>query len=185
MPMPERIALRLPLLVLAFAFGANATGPGLGKPLTTSERAALEGHSIYPDGRGLPPGQGTAGEGKAIYEQRCRSCHGVAGAGGSGGLLIAGESLRATDADRGIDNYWPYATTLFDFTRRAMPMDAPGTLSDPEVYALTAYLLNLGGIIAADAVMDAVSLPAVKMPNRDGFVGIDAAPRASARSGKR
>ncbi|GAC1621554.1 MAG: cytochrome c [Nevskia sp.] len=169
------------LAMLVFAAGADAAGPGLGQPLSAAERGALAGSSIYPDGRGLPPGQGSAREGRAIYEQRCRACHGEAGAGGSGGQLIAGESIRSPDPDRGIDNYWPYATTLFDFTRRAMPMDAPGSLGDAEVYAVTAYLLNLGGIVGAEAVLDAGSLPAVTMPNRDGFVWIDAAKPATAR----
>lgn len=159
-------------------FGPGAVpgrGPGLGQPLDGEALRALAGRSIYPDGRGLPPGQGTARAGLAVYAQHCRSCHGEAGRGGSGGALISGEPLRGPDPDPAVDNYWPYATTLFDFTRRAMPMDAPGSLADADVYAVTAYLLSLGGIIGEDDVLDAASLPRVRMPNRDGFIGIDAA----------
>lgn len=157
--------------------------PGLGQPLPAAERARLDAQSIYPDGRGLPEGRGTVAEGRALYAQRCAACHGAAGRGGSGGVLISGEPLDAPDADAGIDNYWPYATTLFDFTRRAMPMDAPGSLSNDEVYAVTGYLLNLAGIVGPDETLDAASLAAVKMPNRNGFVWIDGPKRgASAKS---
>lgn len=126
-----------------------------------------------PDGEGLPPGHGTAREGKPVYEKYCRSCHGRAGTGGSGDQL-AGAEYGLTDEypEKTIGTYWPYATTLFDFTRRSMPMQAPGTLTDDEVYAVTAYLLYLNGIIRATDEMNSDSLPKVRMPNRNGFINV-------------
>lgn len=163
---------------LALAAGrpgaVGATGPALGQPLSAEQRAALAGTSVYPDGRGLPTGEGRARDGAALYASRCASCHGPGGRGGSGGVLISGEPITAPDADRGIDNYWPWATTLFDYTRRAMPLDAPGSLTVGETYAVTAYLLAQAGLLTPDAVLDAESLKRLRMPNRDGFVGIDA-----------
>lgn len=160
--LPAQVAERQP---------ASATGPGLGRPVTAGMLAA---RSIYPDGRGLPDGSGTASGGRAVYLQKCARCHGERGEGGPGGHLVGRGPLTGADADKTVGNYWPYATTIFDFTRRAMPMDAPGSLSADETYALTAYLLYMNEIIGADAEMNARSLPAVAMPNRDGFVWIDA-----------
>ena len=98
-------------------------------------------------------------------------CHGPGGRGASADELAAGtEALTAKTPDKTIGLYWPFATTLFDFTRRAMPMDAPGSLSDDEVYALTAFLLYANGVIGEADEMNATSLPKVRMPNRDGFV---------------
>lgn len=172
--------LMLALLPAGFALAAGHAGtagppgPALGKPLSAEQRAALAGTSVFPDGRGLPTGQGQAREGAVIYASRCASCHGSGGRGGSGGVLISGEPITAPDADRDIDNYWPWATTLFDYTRRAMPLDAPGSLSVDQTYAVTAYLLVQAGLLEPDAVLDAGRLAALRMPNRDGFVGIDA-----------
>lgn len=145
-------------------------GPGLGRPATADSVAAS---SIVPDGRGLPQGRGTANQGREVYRRKCASCHGERGEGGSGGHLVGRGPLTGADADKTVGNYWPYATTIFDFTRRAMPMDAPGSLSADETYAVTAYLLHLNEIITADEEMNARTLPAVRMPNRDGFVWID------------
>jgi cytochrome c len=147
--------------------------PALGKPASPDEMARSD-LSVYPDGRGLPPGRGTVGAGSLVYAQRCLACHGERGTGGSGGHLVGRGPLTGPEADRTIGSYWPYATTVFDFIRRSMPMDAPGSLSADEIYALTAYLLHENGIVAADAVMDRRSLPRVRMPNRDGFFGVDA-----------
>ena len=148
--------------------------PSLGRELTRSEVDAME-PIIYPDGRGLPAGHGSVASGRSIYQSSCSRCHGIEGRGGDGGELAGGDpDLTRDSPDQTIGTYWPYATTLFDFIRRAMPMDAPRTLSDDEVYALCAYLLHLNGLIDATATIDAASLAAVKMPNRTGFIGIDA-----------
>ena len=169
MSMPERWLL---VALLLAASGAQAETPHLGQPLSAEQRAALP-HSVYPDGRGLPAGQGTVANGQAIYAARCQSCHGERGRGGSGGALISSGLLTGPEPDPAVNNYWPYATTLWDFTRRAMPMNAPGSLSVDDTYAVTAYLLHLSGLIAADGRLDAHSLPAVRMPNREGFDWVD------------
>lgn len=153
---------------------AASEGPKLGTPATPQDIAAWS-LTVFPDGKGLPAGKGTAAEGKAVYEQQCASCHGAKGEGGSADEL-AGARHGLTDAvpDKTIGSYWPYATTLFDFVRRSMPPAKPGSLSNDELYAVCAYLLNLNGIIAETAEMNATSLPLVKMPNREGFVRVDA-----------
>lgn len=126
-----------------------------------------------PDGEGLPAGGGTAQQGKAVYDQHCASCHGPDGSGATGAAL-AGARMALTDAypEQTIGTYWPYATTLFDMTRRSMPMNAPGTLANDDVYAVTAYVLYLNRIIAMDDEMNAGTLPRVKMPNRGGFINV-------------
>lgn len=121
---------------------------------------------VGPDGAGLPRGSGTAADGARVYATKCSACHGDDGRRGR-------DKLAGEDRDKTIGNYWPHATTIFDYVRRAMPPAAPGSLTDGEVYALTAYLLYLNGIVAADHVVDANSLPQVKMPARDRFVADD------------
>jgi mono/diheme cytochrome c family protein len=131
--------------------------------------------NVFPDGRGLPAGRGTVAEGARLFLQHCAGCHGKDGRGGSAEELTgASRPLNSPAADKTIGSYWPYATTLFDFIRRAKPMNAPGTLKPDEAYALSAWLLHANGVIGADAVMDAQSLAAVRMPNRDGFMRIEA-----------
>ena len=147
-----------------------ARPPALGAAVSAEEVARWD-ISIPPSGAGLPPGSGTAKQGEAVYVAQCQSCHGPKGTGKPADALVGGIGSLATAAPvRTVGSYWPYATTLFDYTRRAMPISAPLSLSDDEVYAVTAYVLFLNGIIPADAAMNAQSLPAVKMPNRDGFV---------------
>ena len=128
--------------------------------------------SIGPDGVGLPPGRGSAKEGEAVYAAQCQACHGEKGAGKPNDALVGGMgSLAPGQAPvKTVGSYWPYATTLFDYIRRAMPFPNAKSLKDDEVYAVSAYILHLNGIIGADDAMDAQSLPQVKMPNRDGFV---------------
>jgi hypothetical protein len=158
---------------VAGPLGAPAS-PRLGQPA-----GAVADPGVFPDGRGLPPGQGDAAQGKALYEARCASCHGVGGRGGSGGRLVGREPLAGTPLSfRSVGQFWPYATTLFDYIRRAMPLDRPGTLGADESYALTAYLLHANGVIAEGEAMDARSLPAVRMPNREGFIRAADAPPA-------
>ena len=148
---------------------------GIGRPATPAEIAALD-VDVGPDGVGLPPGRGTSAEGAPIYAARCAGCHGKTGKEGPNDVLVgrlSGDTFpfaRDARAPKTIGSYWPYATTAFDYIRRAMPPDSPGSLKDNEVYSLVAYLLNLNDLIPADAVMDATSLPKVKMPARDHFV---------------
>lgn len=144
-------------------------GPSLGVAVSADEIAAMD-VSIGPDGAGLPPGSGTPKQGAEVYATKCLACHGSEGTNGINDRLVGGQgTLTSASPVKTIGSYWPYATTVFDYVRRAMPYAAPHSLSDPEAYAVTAYLLHLNGIIGADDVMDAASLPKVKMPNRGGF----------------
>jgi cytochrome c len=166
------IVLALILLPLQQAYAVE--GPKLGRPATPQDIAAWS-LTVFPNGKGLPSGHGNAGAGKSVYEHYCASCHGSNGTGGSADEL-AGAQHRLTDAnpDKTIGSYWPYATTVFDFVRRSMPPTAPGSLSNDQLYAVTAYLLLINGLIAESADMDAATLPQVKMPNREGFIRVDA-----------
>lgn len=167
-------ALALATIAYTAAAEDNTPSPHLGKPATEADIAAWN-LNVYPDGIGLPAGKGTAVEGKTLFAQRCAACHGQEGIGGTADELAGGTApLDSEYPDKNIGTYWPYATTLFDFTRRAMPMDAPGSLSADEIYALTAYLLHRNGIIGETDEMNAQTLPQVQMPNRDGFIWIDA-----------
>jgi len=144
-------------------------GPSLGLPVSAAEIAAMD-VSIGPDGAGLPPGSGTPKQGAEVYATKCIACHGPEGVNGANDRLVGGQgTLTSATPVKTIGSYWPYATTVFDYVRRAMPYPTPHSLSDAEAYAVTAYLLHLNGIIGADDVMDATSLPKVKMPNRGGF----------------
>ena len=144
-------------------------GPDLGVPATQEQIAGWD-ISIGPDGAGLPAGSGTAAAGKAVYEAKCLACHGAEGAGQPNDRLVGGQgTLREAAPIRTVGSYWPYATTVFDYIRRAMPYVTPHSLTADETYAVTAYLLALNGIIEQAAVMDATSLPTVVMPNRGNF----------------
>src|SRR6266571_8465285 len=157
----------------------SATGkpPALGAAMSAEEIARWD-ISIPPSGAGLPKGGGSARQGLQVYEQKCMSCHGAKGVGKPADVLVGGVgSLASRAPQRTVGSYWPYATTLFDYVRRAMPITNPLSLSDDEVYAVSAYVLFLNGIVGEDAVMNAQTLPQVKMPNRDGFVS-DWPPRA-------
>ena len=168
---------RSPIAVLlaSFVIGGCAgavTGetPNLGRPVTPAEIAGWD-ISILPDGTGLPPGRGTAARGADVYAQKCQACHGEKGAGQPNDRLVGGHGTLASKSPvRTIGSYWPYATTVFDYVRRAMPYLQPRSLTDDEVYAVTAYLLHLNGIIRAEDEMNAATLPRVKMPNRDNFI---------------
>src|SRR5215468_9253371 len=163
-------------LALAIAVGGCAgrgvttaalEGPNLGREATPAQVAGWD-ISIGPDGVGLPPGKGTPAAGALVYEQKCQACHGARGAGQPNDRLVGGQGTLASKAPvRTIGSYWPYATTLFDYVRRAMPYTQSHSLTDDEVYAVTAYLLFENGIIAEADVMNADTLPRVKMPNRD------------------
>ena len=126
---------------------------------------------IGPDGEGLPPGRGTVSQGAAVYAAKCAKCHGISGTEGPMDRLVGGRGTLTTSSPlKTVGSYWPYATTLYDYIHRAMPFDAPQSLTAEEVYAVTAWLLHQNGIVPEDAVMDAGTLPAVQMPNRHGFV---------------
>ena len=158
------------LLALAFACGpAFAAGPNLGTTISRAELAAWD-IFVLPDGTGLPRGSGTMAQGAPIYAQKCAHCHGEQGKGGISAALVGAPPIKSLDSPKTIANFWPYSTTVFDFIRRAMPWQQPRSLTDDEVYALTAYLLALNKIIGEQDVMSAQTLPKVKMPNRDGFI---------------
>ena len=145
------------------------TSPRLGRHATPAEIAALD-IDVAPDGAGLPPGSGSAAEGASLYATRCAHCHGANGEGTPADPLVGGVgSLASATPVLTVGSFWPYATTLFDYLRRAMPYDSPGSLSNDELYALAAFLLERNGVIAADARLDAASLLAIRMPNREGF----------------
>jgi S-disulfanyl-L-cysteine oxidoreductase SoxD len=151
-----------------------AEAPHLGAPMSRGEVAKWD-LTIFPDGRGLPPGHGTAKEGRAIYAQKCASCHGDQGQGATAEELVGEPRPPTVDVpSKAIGSYWPFATTIFDFIRRSMPPAAPGSLSADQVYAVTAYLLAANKIIANSDELNAQTLPKIRMPNRDGFIPIDA-----------
>ena len=144
--------------------------PNLGREATSAQIAGWD-ISVGPDGIGLPPGQGTPATGATVYEQKCQVCHGAKGAGQPNDRLVGGQGTLASKAPvRTIGSYWPYATTVFDYVRRSMPYIQPHSLSDNEVYAVTAYLLSLNGIIGENDEMNAQTLPRVKMPNQSNFI---------------
>jgi len=145
---------------------------GFGRAATPAEIAKLD-IDIRPDGLGLPPGAGTAAEGKAIFDLKCAACHGVGGVGGPNGSLAISSDPQAARREKVIGNYWPYATTIFDYIRRAMPFNQPGSLTDEEVYKLTAYLLYLNKIVDEKTLIDARSLPQVVMPAQKHYVTDD------------
>lgn len=159
----------LPFLALASA--ALAQSPNLGTPITPEDLAPWD-ISIGPDGAGLPAGSGTVKQGEAVFMAKCQACHNEKGAGQPNDRLVGGQGTLAGDkpAIKTVGSYWPYATTLFDYIRRAMPLNQSKSLSNDEVYGVVAYLLNLNGVIPESETIDAQSLPKVMMPNRDGFI---------------
>lgn len=166
----------LPVLAALLLFGSAVAlaqpmpTPRLGRTATAAELRALD-LSIGPDGAGLPPGRGSVAEGQALYAQHCQSCHNERGAGQPADRLTGGIGTLATPAPvKTVASFWPHATTLFDYIRRAMPIQAPQSLKDAEVYALVAYLLSIDRIVPETAVLDAAGVTAIRMPNRDGFV---------------
>jgi hypothetical protein len=165
MSMGKRLSFAVALALLLAGAAHAADTPGLGKPVSEAD-LKLWDISIGPDGKGLPPGTGTAAQGATIFAQKCEACHGKEGVGGSNAALANAPGK----TERTMALYVPNATTLFDFIRRAMPWPQPKSLSNDEVYALTAYVLARNKVIAEDAVMNAETLPKVAMPNRDGFV---------------
>ncbi len=169
-----KILLLLLITTAQITFAADKLiSPNLGKPITEAEIKNTN-LSIYPNGQGLPKGSGNAQQGKPLFEKLCASCHGEKGIGASATELANGtHALTSATPDKTIGTYWPYATTLFDFIRRSMPMTAPGSLSNDETYALTAYLLQLNSVINEKQELNAQTLPKVVMPNAMGFIWVD------------
>ena len=148
----------------------QAASLGLGQP-ATAEDIRLWNIDVGPSGEGLPPGRGTVPRGATVYAAKCAKCHGASGTEGPMDRLVGGRQSLATSAPvKTIGSYWPYATTLYDYINRAMPFDAPQSLTAEELYSVTAWLLHQNGIITEDMVIDAATLPAIQMPNRHGFV---------------
>jgi len=159
-------------LVLALALGSSAAfaqSPKLGKPASAAEIAGWD-INVLPDGTGLPAGSGTPADGARVYAAKCSACHGQEGKGGANARLVGGDPIRNMESEKTIANFWPFATTLFDYIRRAMPWRQPRSLTDQEVYSLTAYILSLNKLIGENDTMNAQTLPKVRMPNRDGFI---------------
>ena len=167
----DALAAACLLALLARGAAAQPAPAGIGRALQPGDLAGM--FAIPPDGTGLPAGQGSVQQGQAVYEQVCAACHGakLEGQKALGAPpLVGGRGTLAAKPLKTTESYWPYATTLFDYIKRAMPMNAPGSLSNDQVYGVVAFILAQGHIVAQDAVMDAASLPRVRMPNRDGFV---------------
>jgi cytochrome c len=152
------------------AVPAGADGPNLGQPISQADLAPWD-LTIMPDGAGLPPGSGTPSQGKPLFADNCTLCHGDEGKGGIAEAVVVSNPppLSGPGSVKSIVNFWPAATTIFDFVRRAMPFTQPRSLTDDQVYALTAYLLYMNKVIGEAETIDAKSLPRVKMPNRDNF----------------
>jgi S-disulfanyl-L-cysteine oxidoreductase SoxD len=174
--MSMRSAIRKSLAALLVVLGAGAAlaeSPKLGRPISEADIAQWD-IAVLPNGNGLPAGHGTSAEGAKIFVEKCALCHGDQAKGGVAPFypsLVGGPPLTdGIETRKTISNYYAYATTIFDYIRRAMPFNAPRTLSDNEVYALTAYILSLNKLIGENDVMDAKTLPQVKMPNRDNFI---------------
>lgn len=160
------------ILCLSPSYAESEFQP-LGKAANELSHSAQWNISISPNGKGLPSGHGTAAQGAKLFAIQCAGCHGPDGIGASAEPLM-GEvgSLTSDYPEKTVNSYWPYATTLFDYIRRSMPINAPFSLSADEVYALCAYILSKDGIVSSESVLDEQSLPQIKMPNRDGFIAI-------------
>src|ERR1700728_3303648 len=172
MPIRELHIAAVAVLALTCAMPAQAQNPyGIGRAATPAE---IAGWNIDVDryGNNLPPGSGSVSHGREVFDQQCSACHGAKGEGGVGDRLVGGQGTLATPKPvKTVGSFWPYATTLFDYIRRAMPQNAPESLGNDDVYAVSAYILYLNGLIPADTTLDAGALRAIKMPTRNMFVG--------------
>ncbi len=161
------------LVAFVAAAPASAAKFDFGTTPTAAEIAKIDIDAM-PDGRGLPPGSGTPAKGKSVYANKCLACHGdkLQGVGATGGAALIGGrgSIGTPKTKKTVESYWPYASTLFDYVRRAMPFNEPGSLTNDEIYAVSAYVLSMGKIIGDKDVMNAKTLPKVNMPNKDGFI---------------
>jgi cytochrome c len=158
------------LMLLVACFAVWGQKYKVGRPASAEEIKAAD-QFMAPDGSGLPPGKGTAADGREIYSRRCARCHGAQGQGDEEGPLAGGKgTLNTAKPLKTVGSFWPYATTIYDYVHRAMPFDNPGLLDANQTYAVTALILHLNGIIGEKDEMNAQTLPKVKMPNRDGFI---------------
>jgi cytochrome c len=175
-------SLLLAGLVVLSSAGADTPRYQIGR-LATAEDVRAAGVSVAPDGSGLPPGSGTAIEGRPIYEAACAACHGRRGEGNANSPPLVGGrgSLKSDKPILTVGSYWPYATTVWDYINRAMPYQAPGTLTAKQVYAVTAYILFMNNIIGERQKLNESTLSKVRMPNRDGFTSD---PRPDVKSGR-
>jgi S-disulfanyl-L-cysteine oxidoreductase SoxD len=172
----DRVALGLATVLAASPACADPPRYHLGRSPTQAEIDAWN-IDVRADGQGLPPGHGSVAEGRTIFAETCAACHGDKGRGGLADPLAGGfGTLSQPNPVRTVGSYWPYAPTLFDFIRRAMPFNAPESLDDNQVYAVSAYVLSLNGIVSDDAVLDGTSVPKIAMPNRNGFITQDPRP---------
>lgn len=163
----EPLLLLMPFIAMTAI--ADDLSPGLGQAVADEEAARLS-FTVMPDGQGLPPGQGTAAEGQETYLTFCSACHGQDGQQNTSLPLAGGEGTLATDRPlKTVGSYWPLASTLFDYTRRAMPYGAQSSLTDDQYYSVTAYVLYLNDLLEFDQVIDSATLPEIEMPNRNGF----------------
>ena len=167
--MPSVLHFVAVLVILLASGAAFGQAPNLGKPITPAELAAWD-INVLPDGTGLPSGSGTPAEGARVYAAKCAACHGENAKGGANAALVGGAPIKDMESVKTIANFWPFATTIFDYVRRTMPWRQPRSLSNDEVYAVTAYILSLNKLIGENDTMNAQTLPKVKMPNRDGFI---------------
>ena len=175
--------VRVPLLRAVLGAGLVLGGAAQAQALygigqaATPEQIAAWNIDVGPDGRNLPLGSASVAHGRELFASRCASCHGANGEGGLGDRLVGGQgSLASANPVKTVGSYWPYATTLFDYIRRAMPLNAPQSLADDEVYAVTGFVLYLNGLVAENTPIDARLITTLQMPNRDGFIGEDPRP---------
>jgi cytochrome c len=172
MPIPKYGLAVLALTMIASSVRAETPGRyGIGRTATDAEIAGWN-IDIGRNGENLPPGSGTVSHGREVFAQQCAACHGDKGEGGVGDRLVGGQGTIATPKPiKTVGSFWPYAPTLFDYIRRAMPQNAPQSLDNEDVYAVSAYILNMNGLLPADATLDAKALSAIRMPNRSMFTG--------------
>ena len=176
-------AMVLTLKLVAISVHAQTGQYGIGRRPTPEEIAAAD-TAVGPAGVELPPGSSSASRGRSVYASRCATCHGANGKEGPNDVLAGGQGTLGTAKPvRTVGSYWPYATTLFDYIRRAMPYMTPGVLTDEDVYGVTAYVLFLNGLVGEQDVLDAKTLVALRMPNRDGFA-VDPRPDVGVVKGK-
>lgn len=163
-------AIALGCVLPSWSADEHAAGYGIGKS-ATDEEIRVWNIDVSPSGEGLPQGEGTVKQGAHVFAAKCAACHGPTGTEGPKDRLVGGQhTLQTPNPVRTVGSYWPYATTLYDYIHRAMPFNAPQSLTSDEVYAVIAWILHQNGVIAEEAVMDARTVPQVRMPNRNGFI---------------
>lgn len=159
-------------IVMLANINSSAQTVRLGEPISEAELSDFD-LIAGPDGTGFPAGRGSASDGRLVFENKCAACHGLNGEGTSGNTVLVGGDMKSEAQPlKTVGSYWPHASTVFDFIRRAMPANAPKSLSNEEVYQVTAYVLFLNGIVDESTVLDKESLLQIKMPNKDGFIDL-------------